>query len=109
LHWLGGVVWTVRRERRSRQPHAGDVSTVPDLGESIPEAILSRLDAAERVSRLPADVRHLLLWAAEGRTAVEIAAELALTAGAVRVRLHRARELARTLLGPGPDGEGTHD
>jgi RNA polymerase sigma-70 factor (ECF subfamily) len=110
LYWLGGVAWTVMRERRPGQlSFDADVSTVPDPADPIPEAVLSRLDAAERVSRLPSDVRQLLLWAAEGRTAVEIAAELRLTPGAVRVRLHRARESARALLGPTLDGEGKDD
>jgi DNA-directed RNA polymerase specialized sigma24 family protein len=110
LYWLGGIAFTVMRERRPRRLGGGcDVSAVPDRAEPIPEAVLSRLDAAERVSRLPPEVRQLLLWDAEGSTAAEIAAELRITPGAVRVRLHRARVLARELLEPAPDGEGTYD
>ncbi len=110
LHWLGGIAFTVMRERRPRQlPGSLDVSTVPDLAEPIPDVVISRLYAAEQVSRLPPDVRQLLLWAAEELTAAEIASKLGISAGAVRVRLHRARELARALLEPAPGGEGKHD
>jgi DNA-directed RNA polymerase specialized sigma24 family protein len=110
LSWLGGIAFVVMRERRPRRLTSGvDVSTSPDPADPIPDAVLSRLEAVDLVRRLPPDLYQLLLWDAEDRTSAEIAQDLGISAGAVRVRIHRARESARILLGPAVGGEGAHD
>lgn len=76
-------------------------STVPDPGPSLPH-ILERQAVTQCVrdciAALPAPYRAtLLLYAVEGKTVAESAAILGCTKEAIKVRLHRARHLFKTL------------
>ena len=111
LSWVGGFIWKVLRERRKGRPGAttGLDPTTPDPGPSVPEVVADRLDSADLLAQLPPGDRQLFVWVAQGWTAAEIGAELGLTAAAVRVRLHRARALARQRLGVDPTEGPGHD
>jgi RNA polymerase sigma factor (sigma-70 family) len=93
LHWLGGIVWNHARKRRPARSSAAESTTLEetilDRREPIPDAVAHRLDAREILERLSAADAGLLTLHAEGWTALEIADELNLTAGNVRVRLSR--------------------
>jgi RNA polymerase sigma-70 factor (ECF subfamily) len=64
---------------------------------------------AEAFDALPHDLREVLvLQVGEGLSGAEIAELLSISHGAVRVRLHRARQKLRELLeaaGASPEGE----
>jgi RNA polymerase sigma factor (sigma-70 family) len=112
LHWLGGIVWNVAKKRRPPRYAATEpatlAETVPDRRCPIPEDVASRLDSRAILERLPPDDAQLLRLHAEGRTAQEIAEELRLTPGNVRVRISRTLRRLRAMLRT-PDPEADHD
>jgi RNA polymerase sigma factor (sigma-70 family) len=110
LHWLGGFAWNVLRERSKTKPirMIGLDPSLPDNQPSVSEVVVNRLDAAQVLSRLPEDARQLLLWESEGWTASDIGDELGIRAATARVRLHRARILARELSGVKQTGGADH-
>lgn len=93
LHWLGGIVWNVARQRRPARYAATEpatlAETVLDRERPVPDDVACRLDSQEILDQLSPGDAQLLRLHAEGRTAQEIAEELHLTAGNVRVRLSR--------------------
>jgi RNA polymerase sigma factor (sigma-70 family) len=99
LHWLGGIVWNLARQRRPARCTATEPTTleatVLDRQTPIPDDVADRLDCREILDRLPPADAHLLTLHAEGWTAQEIAEELHLTAGNVRVRLSRLLKRVR--------------
>jgi uncharacterized protein len=103
--WLAAITGNTAR-MRLRRPR---LETLPldELERSAPASWLdaeAKLDAPlgevrEALAALPATAREtLLLHYVEGYSCAEIAAAQRSTAGAVRVRLHRAREQLRVLL-----------
>ena len=99
LHWLGGIVWNLARHRRPARCTATEPTmlegTVIDRQTPIPDEVAQRLDSREILDHLPPGDAQLLTLHAEGRTAQEIAEELHLTAGNVRVRLSRLLKRVR--------------
>ncbi|HEY7427109.1 MAG TPA: sigma-70 family RNA polymerase sigma factor [Gemmataceae bacterium] len=99
LHWLGGIVWNLARQRRPARCAATEPTTLEetvfDRQAPIPEDVAQRLDSREILEHLPSGDTRLLTLHAEGRTAQEIAEELHLTAGNVRVRLSRLLKRVR--------------
>lgn len=99
LHWLGGIVWNLARQRRPARCTATEPTTleetVLDRHAPIPDEVAQRLDSREILDHLPPGDAQLLTLHAEGRTAQEIAEELNLTAGNVRVRLSRLLKRVR--------------
>jgi RNA polymerase sigma factor (sigma-70 family) len=112
LHWLGGIVWNVARQRRPSRCAATEPTTleetVLDRHDPIPEEVAQRLDCREILDQLPADDAQLLRLHAEGRTAQEIGDHLNLKAGAVRVRLSRLIKRIRGTF-PSTNPEADHD
>lgn len=80
-------------------------------------AVDDRTDAARRSAALaraldrlkPVDAQLVALTADDGLTIADAAAALGLTAGAARVRLHRARQRLQAELGPSAPAEPTGD
>lgn len=112
LHWLGGIVWNVARQRRPPRLAITEPAkleeTVLDRRGLIPDDVANRLDSREILEHLPdADVQ-LLKFHAEGWTAQEIAEELSLTAGNVRVRLSRLIKRIQGMF-QDPNLKGDHD
>jgi RNA polymerase sigma factor (sigma-70 family) len=99
LHWLGGIVWNLARQRRPARYSATEPTTleemVLDRRTPIPDDVAHRIDSREILDNLPSADAHLLTLHSEGWTAQEIAKELNLTAGNVRVRLSRLLKRVR--------------
>jgi len=99
LYWLGGIVWNLARQRRPARCTATEPTTLEetllDRQRPIPDDVAQRLDSREILDHLPPGDAQLLTLHAEGRTAQEIAEELHLTAGNVRVRLSRLLKRVR--------------
>lgn len=73
------------------------ISAIPEIGtDSAETEVLNRLERMERLRMLgnldETDRRILLGFSLEGKTARQLAQELKLTDGQVRVRLHRIRK-----------------
>jgi RNA polymerase sigma-70 factor, ECF subfamily len=106
---FGGWVATIARNRATdfvRGAHAeielGSAERVPDLRTSEPHADTHRLDARTALAAirsLPLAYREtLVLRLVEGLSGPEIAARTGITAGSVRVNLHRGMRLLRHAL-----------
>ena len=99
LHWLGGIVWNLARQRRPARCTVTEPTTLEetvfDRQTPIPDEVAQRLDSREILEHLPPGDAQLLTLHAEGRTAQEIAEELHLTAGNVRVRVSRLLKRVR--------------
>lgn len=73
----------------------------PDSAEIVLQRGEVRAKVRLAIARLPTSYRTvLLLRDIEGRSGPEVAEELRLSPGAVKVRLHRARQALRELLDP---------
>jgi RNA polymerase sigma factor (sigma-70 family) len=103
LPWLYGVATNVLRNQwRSTRRYRGALRRLPvaDREDDFVDDLASRLDAEERMRAILAvvrslpepeqDVLALCIW--QGLTSGEAAEALAVPAGTVRSRLHRARE-----------------
>jgi RNA polymerase sigma-70 factor (ECF subfamily) len=99
MNWLGAIVWNVARQRRPARCAATEPATLDetliDQGSPIPDDVAHRIDARAILEHLPADDARLLEWHAQGWTAQEIAEEMQLTPGNVRVRLSRLKRRVR--------------
>lgn len=99
LHWLGGIVWNLARQRRPGRYTITEPTTleatVLDRRIPVPDDVAHRLDSREILEQLSSADARLLTLHSEGRTAQEIAEELHLTAGNVRVRLSRLLKRVR--------------
>jgi RNA polymerase sigma factor (sigma-70 family) len=93
LHWLGGIVWNLARQRRPPRFAATEPATLEetvfDHGSPIPDEVAHRIDSHEILENLLSADARLLKLHSEGWTAQEIGEELHLTGGNVRVRLSR--------------------
>ena len=104
-NWLAAITGNLARTRR-RQPRPEAVSLdqlqapVPSwLDSTVLELETPAHEVREALAALSAVSRETLIaHYVEGLTCAEIAVQLASTPGAVRVRLHRAREQLRALL-----------
>ncbi len=101
LHWLGGIVWNLARQRRPARYTVTEPATleatVHGRQASIPDDVARRIDAREILDHLPSADAQLLRLHSEGWTAQEIGEELHLTAGNVRVRLSRLIKRVRAM------------
>jgi RNA polymerase sigma factor (sigma-70 family) len=99
VHWLGGIVWNLARQRKPARCTATEPetleATVLDRQNPIPDAVADRLDSCEIFKHLSSADARLLTLHSEGWTAQEISEELHLTAGNVRVRLSRLIQRVR--------------
>ena len=95
VHWLGGITWNVARQRRPARCAATEPGlleeAIYDRGGSIPDDVAHRVDSSEILERLPSADALLLKRYAEGWTSQEIADELHMKPGNVRVRLSRLK------------------
>jgi RNA polymerase sigma-70 factor (ECF subfamily) len=92
----------LREDTENGKADDGDpFSAVPDAGPSVPQLVERHAVTQcvrDCISALPAPYRAaLLLYSVEGRTVEESAAILGCSKGAVKVRLHRARQLFKGL------------
>ncbi|HKP19008.1 MAG TPA: bifunctional nuclease domain-containing protein [Gaiellaceae bacterium] len=93
--WLGTIAVNLARMRRRRP--ARETMPLDELAAAAPDD--PELGVGEALAELPPDARELLvLHYVEGVPCAELAEQLGVSAGAVRVRLHRARGRLRTLL-----------
>lgn len=103
--WLGSIAVNLARMRR-RRPRP---ETLPLFELAAPAADEAETRVGDALAALPPAMRDLLLMHyVEGVSCAEIADRLGCSAGAVRVRLHRARERLRQLLptlAPGKETE----
>ncbi|MGI9603001.1 MAG: RNA polymerase sigma factor [Acidimicrobiales bacterium] len=76
-----------------RQPRADDLVRVVRDSASLPDEVIALIDALQRLSEK--DRQALVLSLVAGWSSSEIAREVGSTAGAVRVRVHRARRRLR--------------
>lgn len=106
--WLGGILRNLARNAlRRRAAHRAE--TLVDLADSGTTAASAEVDREElrrllrtHLDRLPAEQREVLALQLDRDLApAEIAAEIGLSPGAVRMRLQRAREQLRRYLPPG--------
>lgn len=99
LHWLGGIVWNLARQRRPTRSIATEPATLEetvfDGGNAIPDDVAHRIDSQEILESLSSDDAQLLKLHFEGWTAQEIGEERHLTAVNVRVRLSRLLKRVR--------------
>ena len=109
--WLFGVarrtMLNYRRGRVRRQRLADQLREQLDGGagwDAIEHTVIR--DCLDHVSVTDREVLTLTVW--EGLTPSEIAAVLHVSAGAVRVRLHRARHRLRQLIEQADSGEGAN-
>jgi RNA polymerase sigma-70 factor (ECF subfamily) len=115
--WLVSIVASAcrrlsRGHKNDPQRHEADQASLVDSAQS-PEAETAQKEIASWLNRalleLSEDDRLVLLLAeVDGMTGPEIAEELHLTAGAVRVRLSRARDRLRKVLSPLDLGPAPH-
>jgi RNA polymerase sigma-70 factor, ECF subfamily len=91
-----------RRQRRL----AGRIATLDPPAEVLPEAPDFELVHRALQRLKPSDAEVLRLWAWEQLTTAEIAVVLDLTPNAAAVRLHRARERFKRLIGKQASAEG---
>lgn len=93
---------TARRARlASRLAGAGHdaAEETADLSDTVAERVDARARAAILLARLPTrDAEVLRLWAWEGLEGADLATALGCSAGAARVRLHRATRRAQGLM-----------
>jgi RNA polymerase sigma factor (sigma-70 family) len=112
VNWLGGIVWNLTRQRRPARCAATEpatlAETVFDRKSPIPDDVACRIDSREILEQLPPGDAQLLRLHAEGWTAQEIAEELHLTAGNVRVRVSRIMRRIRATFRT-TDLEADHD
>ncbi|MBI3450451.1 MAG: sigma-70 family RNA polymerase sigma factor [Acidobacteria bacterium] len=81
--------------------HAGPVSSWPSSAEDVVFQAESRAAVRAAIDRLPESARTvLMLRDIEEMDTEEVARMLGITANAVKIRLHRARQALRTLLEP---------
>src|SRR5579884_344577 len=96
--WLCGIALNVAKQRRRRAATEARLLDGSLEGSgSAPEEERELLDAVRRAVELlpPAQRDAVLLHYVDGLTCEEVAALLGSTAGAIRVRLHRARTRLR--------------
>jgi RNA polymerase sigma-70 factor, ECF subfamily len=91
--WLFAIAANAGTDATRREADLLQLSPEPNE----PEGLRERLDHA--LDAIGADDRKLLLLAVEGFDSAEIGAMLGIQAGTVRVRLHRARERVRQIVG----------
>jgi RNA polymerase sigma-70 factor (ECF subfamily) len=91
--WLYAIAANAGRDTRRPEPAHFDLAPVGDEPADLRDRVV------EALAKLDPGDRRLLLLAAEGFEGPEIAAMLDIGAGAVRMRLHRARERMRAALG----------
>lgn len=119
--WLFGIAtnlvrrhWQVEQRRLLSLQRVGNRSIAGgDPLLDLQENVAARVDAVRDASRLlvavcelDAEDRDLLILSGwEHMTSREIGQVLGITAGAVRTRLHRVRELLRRATSPGPSPE----
>jgi len=103
--WLVGIL--VNRARTARRA-AGQEFEADRLTERVtqgPDAEVSRQEylaaVSAAVAELPAKLRTVVEARLAGRSTSELARELGISQGALRVRLHRALQRMRALLPPG--------
>jgi RNA polymerase sigma-70 factor (ECF subfamily) len=104
LHRILVNVCLMRLRARSRRPEVHLADPLPGRAETA-EAAAGQAEACELVrrciDRLPEDYRRVvLLRDVEERSTEETATLLATSRGAVKTRLHRARQALRALLEP---------
>jgi RNA polymerase sigma factor (sigma-70 family) len=87
--WLFAIAANAGRDASRPQPRLFVLDPEPDEPTGLAELV------AGAIAALDADDRRLLLLAIEGFDGPEIADMLGIGAGAVRMRLHRARERVR--------------
>lgn len=101
-HWLTSVTVRAALTHLRRQRARGEESfceTTHDT-RATPQP-LDRIALAEALNRLPPESRAVLLLRAEGYSHAEIGKLLSIRPGTSEVRLYRAREALRALLGGG--------
>ncbi|MGH3396830.1 MAG: bifunctional nuclease domain-containing protein [Streptosporangiaceae bacterium] len=104
--WYCGIALNVARRWR-RQLHAEPAAVLPDLASAEPSPA-ERAELAELALEVRAAVAQLapgqrqavLLFYLQGLTHREVAAELAISVGAVKARLHQARAALTPSLAP---------
>ena len=88
-------------ETKNTDEDGESLSALPDSGPSVPELVERQAVTQcvrDCIGALPAPYRAaLLLYAVEGKSVEESAAILGCSEGAVKVRLHRARQLFKQL------------
>lgn len=114
LAWLAAILQNEARQRwrRSSRRREVELAAAPAqdaVGADDPAALAASAETVESVLRaideLPVDYRQVLrLRLVHGLEPIEIARALELSAGAVRVRLHRGRERLRAVLPVGIAG-----
>jgi RNA polymerase sigma-70 factor (ECF subfamily) len=87
--WIFAIATNAGRDAYRPEPHLFELDVQPGEPGGLRDLVVSALAA------LDADDRRLLLLAIEGFEGPEIAQMLGITAGAVRVRLSRARARVR--------------
>ncbi len=106
--WLGAIArncardWFKRRGNTSELAHAPSHfdATAASEGRAPHEAMADALSLLDAMAELSEDYRELLvLRFVEGLTGPEIAAQLGMTPGSVRVKLHRGVSALRERLG----------
>jgi RNA polymerase sigma-70 factor (ECF subfamily) len=108
--WLYGIVWRLSRHERERARHHREVLTPdpwalvrrvsPEDAVIDPERRLLARDALRVFARMPKAQRKLMLGAAEGWSAMELALVLGVSVRTVQLRLDRGRtDLMRALEG----------
>ena len=102
---LSHVRRAMARARSTRLPGAPLPEALPAPGEG-PEAALIAAEGEARllaaVRALPLGLRQVVVLALEGLGAADIAAVVGITPNAVAIRLHRAKQALRSLLGETP-------
>jgi RNA polymerase sigma-70 factor (ECF subfamily) len=98
---LGGSRQVPWADANGADEDAAALAALPDPGPPVPQQLESRAATQcvrDCIGALPAPYKTALaLYAVEGKTIEESAAILGCTAGAVKVRLHRARRLFKEL------------
>jgi RNA polymerase sigma factor (sigma-70 family) len=112
IHWLGGIVWNLARQRRPSRIASAEPATLEqtvfDASTPVLDDVANRLDSNQILASLSSEDARLLTLHAEGWTSAEIAARLDLTPGNVRVRVCRLIKQVRGMF-PNVNPEADHD
>lgn len=105
--WLWRAVFRIAGgqladRRRWSGPDGGAGEAAAPSGDTLPDEVAALLDALARLD--DTDRRVVVLSLVGGWSAAEVGAIVGASAGAVRVRLHRARRRLRAALSDGVDG-----
>ncbi|WP_411833966.1 RNA polymerase sigma factor [Pseudoxanthomonas mexicana] len=106
--WIASIARRMALDAKRRRPPLAEaeIERLPDTADV--EARFDAERALRAIRGLPAAYREtLLLRLAEGLTGPEIAARTGLSAGSVRVNLHRGMALLRAALAVTARGDGT--